>query len=371
MTTPFRVGVTPDAYAADGHLLFDFGLLDDAPNIEWELIADGNQELAAELAAQFDAIVVATSGISITRTTLKDAERLMLVARLGAGYESIDVEACTESGVIVTTAPDAVRRPMATAAIAFLLALTLKIPQKDRFTREGRWADGVSNLGVGLVGRTFGIIGLGSIGREIVRLAEPLSMRFLAFDPYVDPSTTRDGTPVQMVGIEELLTRSDMVCVTCPLTPETRRLLNHERLSLMKRSAYLINIARGAIVDQEALVSMLREGRLAGAALDVFDQEPIDPRDPLLELENVILTPHAIGWTDEIGILGGTSGSKAVLAVAGGGVPEFVINPAVLNRPGFMAKHRRHGNSALISDENAPFESTTRDGETAPGQRAV
>ena len=220
---------------------------------------------------------------------------------------------------------------------AFLLALTLKIPQKDRCTREGRWSEGALDLGVGLTEHRLGIVGLGNIGSEIARLASTLSIEVRAHDPWVDASAA-DAPHVALVGLDELMAESDTVVISCPLTAATRGLLDEERLALMKPTAFLINIARGPIVDQDALVSMLGSGRLAGAALDVFEEEPIDPDHPLLHLPNVIATPHAIGWTDEACRIAGRSASTAVVEIAAGRIPEHVLNPEVFDVPAFAAK---------------------------------
>jgi D-3-phosphoglycerate dehydrogenase len=317
--------------------LFDFGLLDAAPSIRSEVLDATEGELAPDAVSDLDAIVIASSRFRVSRNTIRRGHRLALIARLGAGYETIDVEVCTEAGIAITTSPDAVRRPMATAAIAFLLALTLKIPQKDRYTREGRWSEGATDLGVGLTEHRLGIVGLGNIGSEIARLASTLSIQVRAHDPWVDASAA--GVPnVALVELDELLAESDTVVISCPLTAATRGLLDEERLALMKPTAFLINIARGPIVDQDALLGMLRSGRLAGAALDVFEEEPIDPVHPLLHLPNVIATPHAIGWTDEACRIAGRSASTAVVEIAAGRIPENVLNPEVFDVPAFAAK---------------------------------
>ena len=186
------------------------------------------------------------------------------LSRLGSITMVAGVDSTGFASVAVTTAPDAVRRPMATAAIAYVLALTLKLPQKQRYLRDGRWADGARDLGVGLVGHTVGIVGLGNVGGEIARLAAAFSVRLVAYDPYEAAPTDTDP-PVELVELDELLVHSDTVIVACRLDHSTLRLLNRERLALMKPTAFLVNIARGPIVDQEALLEMLESGRLAGA----------------------------------------------------------------------------------------------------------
>jgi D-3-phosphoglycerate dehydrogenase len=173
---------------------------------------------------------------------------------------------------------------------------------------------------------------LGNIGRDIAHLAAPFGLRCVAADPYV---SARDAhvAGAELVPLEELLAGSDFVCLTCPLSDETRHLIDERRLALMRTDAYLINVARGPIVDHAALTQSLVEGRLAGAALDVFEQEPLDPGDRLLELDSVIVAPHAIGHTDELFRDCGRSSFGAVKALAHGTMPEHIVNSEVLESP--------------------------------------
>ena len=314
-----KVGVTSDIRGEDGAPVFDLLLLDEAPDVEWEWIR-GEGELEPADVAAYDAIVLFHPTVSAR--TLVGVERLRLVARLGVGVDNIDVEACTANGVLVTITPDSVRRPMASGAMAFVLALAHRLLERDRHVRAGGW-ERFAHVGIGLAGRTLGIIGFGNVGREVAVLAAPFGPRIVIADPYV----TEPPAGVELLTLEELLGESDVVIVTCPLTAETHHLLDERRLALMRPTAYLVNIARGPIVDGAALAAALRDGGLAGAALDVFEQEPIDPSDPLLGLDNVILCPHAVGLTDEIFVAGGRSVSRAVLAVAEGRLPDYPLNP--------------------------------------------
>jgi phosphoglycerate dehydrogenase-like enzyme len=320
----FRVGVTRDILGADGRTVYDLSLLEEAPDLETALIA-GEGELRPADVAGADAIVLFHP--TVTAATLAGTD-LRLVARLGVGVDNVDVEACTRQGVLVTITPDAVRRPMASGAMAFLLALAHRLPEKDREVRSGGWGR-FDHVGIGLEGRTLGIVGLGNVGRELARLAAPFLLRIVAADPYVESGP--EG--VELLALEELLRIADVVVVACPLTPATHHLLDARRLALMRPGSFLINIARGPIVDQAALVEALRERHLAGAGLDVFEQEPIAPDDPLLALENVILAPHAVGLVDELFRTGGESVSRSILAVAAGRVPEFLLNREVLAHP--------------------------------------
>ena len=188
MPGQFRVGVTRDFLGPDGCIAFgDIGLslLDQDPNVSWEFLAEHTSELRPDQVRDHDALLVLAP--RVTAATLENVERLAVVARFGVGYDTIDVSACTRHGVLLTITPDGVRRPVATAAMTFLLALSHKLLIKDRLTRQGRWAEKLNHMGMGLTGRTLGIIGLGNIGQELCGLARPFGMRLVAFDPHVDP----------------------------------------------------------------------------------------------------------------------------------------------------------------------------------------
>jgi phosphoglycerate dehydrogenase-like enzyme len=326
----FRVGLTRDMRSADGgSALGDLGLdmLEQVDGLEWDFLARDAAELAPELVEGYDALLV--FGPAVTRATLQGVERLRLVARLGVGYDTIDVDALTERGILLTITPDAVRRPVGAGAMALLLALSHQLVLKDRLTRSGRWDEGAHLVGVGLRGRTLGVIGLGNIGTELLELARPFGMRHLAADPHLSGAEA-SARGAELVELDELMVASDFVCVTCPLTESTHRLVDAHRLDLMRPTAFLINVARGPIVDQEALTAALVERRIAGAGLDVFEREPIDLADPLLALDNVIVTPHSIGGTDEAFLRQGQSACAAVLDVAAGRAPEHMVNPDAL-----------------------------------------
>jgi phosphoglycerate dehydrogenase-like enzyme len=334
----FRVGVTRDFVGPDGRARFGdvgLGLLDAAPEVEWRFLAEDTRELAAEHVRGLDALLVLTP--RVTAATLAGADRLVIVARFGVGYDSVDVEACTRSGVLLTITPDGVRRPVAASLITLVLALAHQLLVKDRLTRAGRWDERGAYMGLGLTGRSLGLIGLGSIGREAARLARAFDLRVLAHDPYV---TAADAVAVgaEPMDLTTLLRTADFVAITCALTAQTHHLIDAERLLLMKPTAYLVNVARGPIVDQAALTTALREGRIRGAALDVFEQEPVDPADPLLRLDNVIVTPHAICWTDECFLGNGHGAIGSILDVAAGRTPRHVVNRAALEHPRVKAR---------------------------------
>jgi phosphoglycerate dehydrogenase-like enzyme len=337
----FRVGVTRDIRRPDGSLVFapvGFEPLDRA-GLEWGFLAEDQDELTPKLLEGYDGLFHFSP--RVTRASLEGIERLAVLARHGVGVDIIDLDACTERGIAVTVTREGVRRPMASAALALILALAHRLVERNAALHAGRWPDGrFAMMGVGLTARTLGVIGFGSIGRELVRLVRPYGMRVLVTTPRLAPEDeAKQG--VERVGLEALLEESDFVVVACPLKPETYRLLDAGRLALMKQTAFLINVARGAIIDQEALVEALRAGRLAGAGLDVFEREPVDHDDPLLGLPNVVAAPHALGYTDELFRSCVESACAAIVAVATGDVPRHLANPAVLENAGFREKLRR------------------------------
>ncbi len=337
----FRLGITRDFLKADGSLSFEeYGLeaLAQHPRIEHEVLPNGSAELPAHVANDYDALLVLAP--RVTAATVEGCRRLALLARFGVGYDTVDVAACTRNNVLLTITPSGVRRPVAVSALALLLALSHRLLTKDRLTREGRWHEKLDHMGVGLTGRTLGLIGLGNTGRELLRIAAPLEMRHVAFDPFVSQDVAR-SSGAELVSLENLLERSDFVCICCALTPQTLHLLNADRLARMKPTAFLINVARGPIVDQQALTTVLQERRIAGAALDVFEKEPIDADDPLLELDNVIVAPHAICWTDELFRGNGQAACRSILDVADGRVPQDVVNREVIEQPGLKQKLAR------------------------------
>jgi D-3-phosphoglycerate dehydrogenase len=228
---------------------------------------------------------------------------------------------------------------VAAAILTFILALSGKMMTKDQLTRGGptEFAKKTQHMGVGLVGRTLGSVGIGNIGAEMFRLCKPLDLKFIAHDPFADRKTA-DALGVRLVDLETVFRESDFVTVNCPLMPETTHLVNAERLALMKPTAYLINTARGPIVDQKALTKVLQEGRIAGAGLDVFDPEPPPADDPILKLDNVILTPHALCWTDQCFAGIGASDVRAVLDVMHGRDPVGIVNRQVLSTPGWRKR---------------------------------
>jgi phosphoglycerate dehydrogenase-like enzyme len=263
-----------------------------------------------------------------------------VIGRSGAGYDKIDVGACTQNDVAVFNAPRALNHSTASTALMFMLALAKKLFAQDRITRQGRWDLQAAVMGSELQGRTLGIVGLGHSGRELARLAAPFHMRMSAYSPHADP-VQAVGLGVSLVSLERLMAESDFVSIHARLAEGTRHMIGAPQLGLMKPGAFLVNVARGEIVDQRALTDCLRERRIAGAALDVFATEPLPAGDPLIALDNVILTPHWSPATVDIWQSTGLAMSTGMLRAAQGQVPENVVNRDVLTRPGFQAKLAR------------------------------
>jgi D-3-phosphoglycerate dehydrogenase len=331
MAAKHRVGITRDILDSRGEPAFGraaLSILDDAPDIEWEYLPEVVGELTADHAARYDAVYVNMARTPATAVARPDC-RLRVVARHGVGYDSVDVPAMTRAGIIVSNTPWPMPRPVATTALTFILPLAGKLMQKDRLTRTGRWGERMDHMGMGLTGRTLGFVGAGRIGKELLRMARVFDLELLAADPYVN-AVELAYIGARKVDLPALLRQSDFVVAIPLLNDETRHLIGAPQFALMKKSAYFINVSRGPVVDEPALVAALRSGQIAGAALDVFEQEPVDRANPLLAMDNVIVTPHSLCCTDECFHNMATTGLASIVDALSGRVPEFVVNPAVL-----------------------------------------
>src|ERR671920_26999 len=250
----------------------------------------------AEAVAGADGLVV-RSETKVTAALLESAARLRVIGRAGVGVDNIDVAAATGRGVVVMNAPDGNTMTTAEHTLALLLALARRVPQGQASLKAGRW-ERKKFVGVELRGKTLGIVGLGRIGRVVASRALGFEMKVVAFDPFVAPERLRDEG-IELAPLEEVCARADFLTVHAPLTPETRGIIGAREFALMKGGVRVINCARGGLVDERALYDAIREGRVAGAALDVFEQEPPPPDHPLLSLEEVVVTPHLGASTKE------------------------------------------------------------------------
>ena len=331
MSTKFRVGLTRDILDSRGEPAFGrtaLEVLDCDASLEWEYLPAIVAEIGPDLAAQYDALYVNIARVPAAAVERTDC-RLRIVARHGVGYDTVDVAAMTRAGVLVTNTPTAMPRPVATTALTFVLALAGKLFLKDRLTRSGRWHERMDNMGLGLSGRTLGVIGAGGIGKELLRMARVFDLKLLATDPVAN-DVELGYIGARKVDLDTLMRESDFVVVCCLLNEHTRHLIGAEALAKMKPTSYLINVARGPIVDEKALIDVLQKRRIAGAALDVFEQEPVDPANPLLAMDNVIVTPHSLCWTDECFHNMASTGLRSIVEVLNGRIPEFLVNRAVL-----------------------------------------
>jgi phosphoglycerate dehydrogenase-like enzyme len=329
----FRVGVSRDFLDADGHNVWgDIRLGElDAAGVDWHYLPRTTGELLVEDVDGLDAVLFAAPAVT-ERTLAGAVHPPVLFARFGVGYDTVDLDACTRHGSLITITPDGARRPVATAALALLLAVLHNLVAKDRLVREGRWAEKESWMGQGLTGRRIGLLGLGSTAGDLVELLRPFGVEIMAYDPYCAPDTAQ-RLGVELADIDTVMEQADAVIVMASLTDESWHLVDTRRLALMKPSAVLINVARGPIVDEAALIQALRAGRIRAAGLDVFENEPPTADNPLLAMDNVVLSPHALAWTDEMSARNGGSAVRAILDVAEGRAPRFVVNRDALELP--------------------------------------
>lgn len=287
----------------------------DRPLTEAELI---------ELLPGVDGIIVGVDRLS--RRVIEAADALKVVSKYGVGIDNVDVEAATARGIPVTITPGANTTAVAELTIGLMFALARQIPFADRLVREGSWS---SVMGRELSGKRLGLVGLGRIGREVAKKASAFDMKIVAFD--------RDRNLVARYGVEyadlaDLVATCDFVSIHLPLDDSTRNLIGEKELRKMKRDAYLINTSRGGIVDERALVRALREGWIAGAALDVYEEEP-PANEELKRLPNVVLTPHMGAHTVEaLASMGRQAASNLISALCGTLDPAVVVNPEVLNK---------------------------------------
>ena len=256
---------------------------------------------------------------------------LLAVCSAGAGYDIIDVDACTAAGVIVCNNSGPGREAVAEHALGFMLVLAKRIVFADRMVRREAIHDRAPLRGSELLGKTLGIVGLGQIGSRLAELCTPLGMTVLAYDPYLEAAdaATRGAVKVEL---GELLERSDFVHLNCPLTPETEGLIGAKEFARMKPTAYFITTARGPVHDEDALLAALRDGQIAGAALDVFHTEPPPPDHPLLALDNVVATPHVAGITVEAARQIAIATAEQWTTIFAGKVPPRLINPQAWSR---------------------------------------
>ena len=338
VTNLFTVGLVADLKNTNGEMVFeDFGLEGlDIPGIDYHFFDEDRHPVTPEQLRPVDAVI--SMGQPYGPSSFQGINRLALIARTGVGYEMVDLDAATEADVMVTITPDATRKPVASATLALMLGLCHRVVIKDRIVREGKWSERFGHMGCEIRDRVVGLIGLGNIARELVKLLPAFQpSRILAADPQVSRETANE-MGVELVDLQTLIATSDFISVHCPLTSQTRGLLSEREFRLMKNTAFVINTARGPVIDQKAITKALRNNWIQGAALDVFEEEPTSIEEPLHKMENVILGPHASAWTYELFRDIGHDCVDATLAVARGEIPDHVVNNNVLERQGLRDK---------------------------------
>jgi len=326
--------VMPDPWVWEGWMIA--GLRDAGYDVTLGSAADdhGATPLSPdEMAALLESAdgVILHSRESILKSALEGASRLIIISKMGIGVDRIDVGAATERGIVVTNTPVLDDfRGIAEGTMTLMLALLKQLPQKHQTVRSGRWRDRTTT-GDPLHERTVGLVGLGRVGGMVATLLGPWGVTLLGHDPNVTQIRAAE-LGVRLVELDELLTLSDIVSLHAVVTPENRQMFNARTFGLMKPGSYLINTARGALIDEEALVEALASGHLAGAALDVFQTEPLPAGHPLIECENVILTPHAIGTSRQSQRAICETALKNCLDALDGKWPTYPVNPEVASR---------------------------------------
>lgn len=308
----------------------------------------------------YDGLVV-RSETKVTKEVIAAADNLKVIGRAGVGVDNIDVAAATQKGIIVLNAPEGNTIAATEHTMAMLLTLARNIPQAHASVKQGQWQRS-RFTGVELRGKTLGIIGLGRIGTNVAKRAQAFDMNVLAYDPFLTTERAK-ALDVELVELGELLAAADFITLHLPLTPDTRHILDAAAFAKMKPGVRLVNCARGGTVDEKALYEALKSGRVAGAALDVFEQEPLDPANPLLTLDNVVVTPHLGAQTAEAqvnvavdvakGIIAALNGDPVTTAVNIAPVPAHVmkvIRPylTLAEKMGCLAVHLTEGRLASV-----------------------
>jgi D-3-phosphoglycerate dehydrogenase len=271
-------------------------VLRDAPGIDVDYRAGLKEDQLAEIIGEYDALVI-RSGTTVTANIIEAAHNLKVVGRAGIGVDNVDVPAASRRGIVVMNTPTGNAVTTAEHALTLIMSLARKIPEAVASMRAGKWEKSKFQ-GRELSGKTLGVIGLGNIGRIVANRAQGLTMKVVGLDPFLTKEKAA-SLGIELVDLDELLRRSDFITIHTPLTPDTKNLIDDAALAKMKPSAILVNAARGGVVDEDALARAIKDKKIAGAAFDVFVSEPLDPKHPFLELDNVICTPHLGASTAE------------------------------------------------------------------------
>lgn len=342
MAEQFNVALTADFYDENGNAQYKdigIGLFDAHPKIQLTQFDEHHPEIGPDQIGPNQGIIVLTP--AVTRASLQNAENLLAIGRFGVGYDKVDLDACTEADVVAFITSGAVNHSVAEATVGWMLALSHRVLIKDRLVRTGGWDDRSNYMGTELRDRCFGTIGLGGIARKTIEILRGFGMKsFLAYDPYLDANSLQ-GSDIQLVDLKTLMETADFVSIHCPLTEGTKNLITATELNWMKKDAYLLNTARGGIINEDDLYDCLKSQRIAGAALDCLENEPITEPHRFGEFDNVLLAPHCIAWTDEIFRDIGACVCQGMIDLGHGQLPQGILNPEVADKESFQQKWKR------------------------------
>ena len=321
----FTIGITSDLLTKDGNPCFGEQPLEALYKkkqilVEW--MDPSIQILSEKETSKYDAILLNSPRLTKDSINPKN-NKLKIVSRFGVGYDSVDLDILKDNKIILTNTPNAVRRPVAVATLTMILSLSGKIMIKDNLLREDRWNDRTDHMGVGLTNKTLGLIGFGGIGREFVNISKDLFKKVICYDPFISKEEMKK-LETHKVDFNEIAALSDFLVILCDLNEKTRGMIDSTFLNKMKSSAYLINLSRGSVINENDLIVSLRNNKIAGAGLDVMTNEPIEGNNELKNLKNTILTPHSLCWTDEC--------FNSIATEAISSILNYYNNKKILNR---------------------------------------
>lgn len=339
----FNCGFTADFLDSNKDLVYkDIGLAKlTSSDIRHNFLIRHQNPIQPASLDNLDAVVSLTPSYNAD-TFVGVADRLLAIVRFGVGYDMIDVDACTDAGIALFITKGAVDYSVAEATLTWMMSLSHKLTDKNRLVRDGEWVSRGNYMGSELRGKTLGLIGAGGTGSALISMVKGFAMKeILVYDPYFSDSDA-ESLGVQKANLSDVMSKSDYVSVHCPLNDETRDLISRKEIDSMKPEAYLINTARGGIVNESALYNALKEKRIAGAATDVFESEPARSTHPFCHLDNILLAPHCFAWTDELFTEIGHMAASAIIELSKGNIPlSMLVNHEVTNHPLFQKKLSR------------------------------
>ena len=296
----FKVGISGDLMNNNNEPCFGIGplnILKNRNDVEISWMDKSITELDSTMTSKYDAILLNLPKANAECVSQSNC-KLKIISRFGVGFDSVDIQAMKNKNIIVTNTPNAVRRPVAVAALTMIFAAAGKLLQKDVLVRDGNWNDRTNFMGKGLARKTLGVIGAGNIGTETIKLSKPFFNNILAYDPFKSQNQLSQIGAIK-VDLVHLANNSDFIVILCNLDDNTRGMVNSEFFSNMRNSAYIFNLSRGPVINERHLENAIESKIIAGAGLDVTEIEPLPTNSKLLKLDDIIITPHALCWTDE------------------------------------------------------------------------